>query len=440
MVTDGLPRVGPPLGLAAHRAHKLISPEEVAKHQSADDCWLVMDETVYDVSPYMKDHPGGGDALLAAIYVPPMQLSALFKSIHAVDAYEITGQRATGTGTPSGMQLCSCLLLTSLPPACVCVWIWVWVWCSTGRFAIGVLAPQQLIDALTAYHGNSLQRHARGAGGSLVQSNPRFFLGSLHPDETDARMKGAKLSLSSSKEMRAEAHRRSDDKARQHATCVQLADTRCLLDMAFAFRVCDGARPNWQELPDPQLLHPRSGAALFPSQRGGGRLFLLHCTRWSPIRLLSVKQITHDTKIFTFGPSNGSFNAVGLATGQHLLLAARIGDEQVVRPYIPHLARVDGRRGRSRTRGSKSAQQRWRTSRRSSGSGGTSVFKERKKGDRRNARRKGPSCGSEIRAAHQDLPSSRNHAGWSFDFLSRYTDAGHTGCRVACQGTDWTRE
>jgi len=99
--------------------------------------------------------------------------------------------------------------------------------------------------------------------------------------------------------------------------------------------VCDGARPNWQELPDPQLLHPRSGAALFPSHRGGGRLFLLHCTRWSPIRLLSVKQITHDTKIFTFGPSNGSFNAVGLATGQHLLLAARIGDEQVVRPYTP---------------------------------------------------------------------------------------------------------
>jgi nitrate reductase (NAD(P)H) len=94
MVTDGLPRVGPPLGLAAHRAHKLISAEEVAKHQSAEDCWLVMDETVYDVSPYMKDHPGGGDALLAAIHVPPMQLSTLFKSIHAADAYEITGQRA----------------------------------------------------------------------------------------------------------------------------------------------------------------------------------------------------------------------------------------------------------------------------------------------------------------------------------------------------------
>jgi hypothetical protein len=81
-----------------------------------------------------------------------------------------------------------------------------------GRFAIGVLAPQQLIDALTAYHGNSLQRHARGADGALVQSNPRFFLGSLHPDETDVRMKGAKLSLSSSKEMRDEAHRRSDGK------------------------------------------------------------------------------------------------------------------------------------------------------------------------------------------------------------------------------------
>ncbi len=102
-----LPRAGPLLGLAAHRAHKLISSQEVAAHQSRDDCWIVLDGTVYDVTPYMKDHPGGEAALLAATKVPYAQLSALFKSIHASDAYEITGHTDTYDGrTPASPVTC----------------------------------------------------------------------------------------------------------------------------------------------------------------------------------------------------------------------------------------------------------------------------------------------------------------------------------------------
>lgn len=41
-----------------------ISGAEVAKHNSKNDCWMVLDSKVYDVSKFVFEHPGGATILL----------------------------------------------------------------------------------------------------------------------------------------------------------------------------------------------------------------------------------------------------------------------------------------------------------------------------------------------------------------------------------------
>ncbi|KAL3524441.1 hypothetical protein ACH5RR_017275 [Cinchona calisaya] len=45
---------------------KVYSYEDVIRHDKNKDCWLIISGKVYDVTPFMKDHPGGGDVLLSS--------------------------------------------------------------------------------------------------------------------------------------------------------------------------------------------------------------------------------------------------------------------------------------------------------------------------------------------------------------------------------------
>jgi len=36
-----------------------LSWEEIKKHNNQNDCWIVIDQLVYDITPWIKKHPGG---------------------------------------------------------------------------------------------------------------------------------------------------------------------------------------------------------------------------------------------------------------------------------------------------------------------------------------------------------------------------------------------
>lgn len=37
----------------------LISVQQVSGHNTPDDCWIVVDKQVWDVTDFLEEHPGG---------------------------------------------------------------------------------------------------------------------------------------------------------------------------------------------------------------------------------------------------------------------------------------------------------------------------------------------------------------------------------------------
>ncbi|OSS52567.1 hypothetical protein B5807_02203 [Epicoccum nigrum] len=64
---------------------RLISFEEVQKHVSEDDCWVVIDGLVYDMTEFLEAHPGGRAAILQQA---GKDASARFTLLHPPDAIE----------------------------------------------------------------------------------------------------------------------------------------------------------------------------------------------------------------------------------------------------------------------------------------------------------------------------------------------------------------
>jgi len=42
----------------------VYTPDEVAQHNTIDDCWLIADGVVYDVTSFLKEHPAGVAAIM----------------------------------------------------------------------------------------------------------------------------------------------------------------------------------------------------------------------------------------------------------------------------------------------------------------------------------------------------------------------------------------
>ena len=64
-----------------------LSWEEISRHTEVGDCWIVIEGLVYDISEYMKRHPGGRWILLEVAGTDATQ--RFLKTIHSEVAYDI---------------------------------------------------------------------------------------------------------------------------------------------------------------------------------------------------------------------------------------------------------------------------------------------------------------------------------------------------------------
>lgn len=62
-----------------HGQLRSVTPAELAKHNTKEDCWLAIHDRVYDVTRYMEYHPGGVDELLRGAGI---DATSLFNEVH----------------------------------------------------------------------------------------------------------------------------------------------------------------------------------------------------------------------------------------------------------------------------------------------------------------------------------------------------------------------
>tara|TARA_A100001015_G_C15036290_1_gene736415 strand:- start:3088 stop:3345 length:258 start_codon:yes stop_codon:yes gene_type:complete len=79
--------------------------DDVAKHTSEDDCWVVVNDRVLDVTDWIPDHPGGKMVL---IQNAGKDASVQFNMIHPPDAPEKFAAY-TIKGRIEGASVRSCL-------------------------------------------------------------------------------------------------------------------------------------------------------------------------------------------------------------------------------------------------------------------------------------------------------------------------------------------
>lgn len=76
---------------------KEFTREEIEKHATQDDCWIVVDGKVYDATSVLEWHPGGAAAILSHAGAVHQETTDEFGSIHDDYAYEkLKGKRRSG--------------------------------------------------------------------------------------------------------------------------------------------------------------------------------------------------------------------------------------------------------------------------------------------------------------------------------------------------------
>ncbi|RMX88701.1 hypothetical protein D0869_01431 [Hortaea werneckii] len=83
----------------ARTPQKQFTRQEIEKHDNENDCWLVIDNNVYDATSILSWHPGGKAALLGHAGRVHSQTTAEFSSVHDEYAYKKLQECALGVVT-----------------------------------------------------------------------------------------------------------------------------------------------------------------------------------------------------------------------------------------------------------------------------------------------------------------------------------------------------
>ena len=76
-----------------------IALAEIAKHATREDCWTAIDTTVYDLTPYMQQHPGGAGSLA---WLCGIDGTTAFKSQHGSEQRPASDLASLAIGVYAG--------------------------------------------------------------------------------------------------------------------------------------------------------------------------------------------------------------------------------------------------------------------------------------------------------------------------------------------------
>lgn len=71
-----------------------LTTTKIAKHNSKEDCYLIIDDKVYDVSTYIGKHPGGSKSITSRC---GEEVTGIFASIHSNFAWDLLNDYYIGT-------------------------------------------------------------------------------------------------------------------------------------------------------------------------------------------------------------------------------------------------------------------------------------------------------------------------------------------------------
>ena len=78
-----------------------FSMEEVARHTTHESAWFVVNDKVYDGTPFLKAHPGGAESILISA---GMDSTEEFDAIHSKKAWKLLDEYYIGQLTPNGIK------------------------------------------------------------------------------------------------------------------------------------------------------------------------------------------------------------------------------------------------------------------------------------------------------------------------------------------------